>query len=74
MPETPRFISSSEVLPFDIDSYKTKILAQIIGRAWYYEWNDREQKWGKLNEHDPEPPTLAPGKFDGQIVEVPRIT
>jgi hypothetical protein len=74
MTDEPRFVSSSEISPFAITNYKYTLLTQILGRAWYYEWNEQDQKWGKLNEHDPEPPTtLPPGKFDGQIVEIPRI-
>ncbi len=73
MADTPRFISSSEVSPFDVHITKFAMVVKIIGQSWYYEWNDRDQKWAKLNEHDPEPPTtLPPCKFDGQIVEVPR--
>jgi len=37
----------------------------------YYEWNADEEIWTKLNPHDPDPdPTLEPGEFDGQLIEV----
>ena len=37
----------------------------------YYEWSRSENKWLKLVDTDPEPPSeLQDGKFDGQIIEV----
>ncbi len=71
----PRFVNSSDLSPFDIADYKYSQVAQVLGRAWYYEWNDKDQQWAKLNERDPAPPAdLKPGRFDGQIIEVPRTT
>ncbi len=73
MPDEPRFLSSNDISPFDIAEYKEEISKLTAERAWYYEWNGRDNKWAKLNENDPNPPTtLKPGKFDGQIVEVQR--
>jgi len=41
----------------------------------YYEWNAATNRWTKLRDSDPEPdPSLPPGKFDGQVTGVPRIT
>lgn len=67
-----RFISSNEFAPFDLSDYKYEETILMLNRAWYYEWNSKDQKWVKLNQNDPEPPTLKPGRFDGQIVEILR--
>jgi hypothetical protein len=38
----------------------------------YYEWNQADKLWVKLRDSDPDPnqASLAPGKFDGQIIEI----
>ena len=38
----------------------------------YYEWNQADKLWVKLRDADPDPDqtSLAPGKFDGQIIEI----
>lgn len=38
----------------------------------YYEWNQADRLWVKLRDADPDPDQsiLAPGKFDGQIIEI----
>lgn len=69
----PHFIDSSDVSPFAIDDYKSGPDPESQRLSRYYEWNDKNQQWAKLNEHDPTPPAdLKPGRFDGQIVEVPH--
>lgn len=67
-----RFISSNDLAPFDVRYYKYEMMSAMLARAWYYEWNDKDKNWIKLNENDPEPPDLQPGRFDGQIVEILR--
>lgn len=68
-----RFLNSNDISPFDVVYYKSDIDPLILRTASYYEWNAKDQKWFKLSENTPEPPIdLSPGRFDGQIVEVPR--
>lgn len=44
---------------------------KLLTNSYYYEWDGSE--WKKLNDNDPDPPgDLPPGKFDGQVTEVPR--
>lgn len=71
----PHFIDSTEISPFELTTYKEYATAESLGNTLYYEWNERDQQWAKLSERDPDPPTdLARGRFDGQIIEVPRTT
>lgn len=46
--------------------------AKKVAYDIYYEWIDSEQAWIKLNENDPDPEGLMPGKYDGQILAIKR--
>lgn len=59
----------------DTVARKNSDIVILTATAMYYEWNAGANRWMKLVESDPDPdPNLQPGRFDGQIIEVPRPT
>jgi hypothetical protein len=63
-------LDSEPLVPLTLYVHKFSVIQSL---AIYYEWNAKDQKWMKLNDDDPDPPAdLEPGRYDGQIHEVPR--
>lgn len=54
-----------------IDDFEGRVLNASTVQ---YEWNATDNQWHKFSNNDPDPlPSLPPGEFDGQIVEIPRF-
>ena len=63
--------SLQDIVSFD--EVKPSVAAFAFPQNYiYYEWNQADRLWVKLRDADPDPDQsiLAPGKFDGQIIEI----
>jgi len=74
-----QFLTNNQFIAFDASKYHhhhhhNDPHAAFSSRV-FYEWNAKLKKYTKFKDEDPDPPNdLPPGKFDGNIIEVDRVT
>jgi hypothetical protein len=62
---------ADEIEPQAFDEKMGSLAFKLLNSSYYYEWDGTH--WQKLKDSDPEPPAdLPPGRFDGQVTEVPK--